>query len=370
MHIEKNVCSSLFKTLTNAKGTKADSESQLAKMKNMGIMKDMWIESNSAPPPAPWIFTKNEFAQVISVLQSTRTPKNYRSSFEYKFVDNKITSMKTHDYHNLLHDLLPSAVRDALNKKLRSIVYRLGEVFRWICCKEIKNNEISGMKTMAAELMCNMERNLSPSFFDIQVHLIWHLVGEVELCGPVSTRWMYFLERYMKDLKSWVRQKACPEGSMAEGYILTKAMHYTTEYTTRLAPNAPQLWTLKEDPCLLEMVLPKACKMRNLDRDPSGTVLLEQIHKFVLKNDPCMSHWRRQYALNFPNNEMDFAQWALDQMRTQISMGEPTSDREYNIAKGPHPKVNFFAHMWAARKYLRVAARDVGKKHTRFRYDL
>jgi len=30
------------------------------------------------------------------------------------------------------------------------------------------------------------------SFFDLQVQLIWHLVEEVELYGPISHRWMYF----------------------------------------------------------------------------------------------------------------------------------------------------------------------------------
>jgi len=57
-------------------------------------------------------------------------------------------SMKTYDYHNLLHDLLPITVRNGLNHQLQSIVYRLGELFRWICCKEIKISKILGMKTM------------------------------------------------------------------------------------------------------------------------------------------------------------------------------------------------------------------------------
>jgi len=218
------------------------------------------------------------------------------------------------------------------------------------------------MKTLPAEVMCDMERNLPPSFFDFQVHLIWHLVEEVELCGPVSCRWMYFLERYMKDLKSWVRQKARPEGSMAEGYILTEAMHHTTEYTTRLAPNAPQLWRIKEDPRLSEMVLPKSHTMRHLDRDPAGSIFLDQVHNFMLKNDPCMSHWRRQYTIEDPRNDVAFVEWALKEMRRQLDLGHPVPDREYNIVLGPHPKGKFFAHMWVAGKYLRIAARDSGKK--------
>jgi len=49
-------------------------------------------------------------------------------------------------------------------------------------------------------------------------------------------------------------------------------------------------------------------------------------------------------------------------MRIQICLGESTSDREYNILLGPHAKVKFFANMWAAGKYLKVVARDAGKK--------
>ena len=43
MHIEKNVCSILFKTLTNIKKTKDDSYTQRHEMEKMGIMKELWI---------------------------------------------------------------------------------------------------------------------------------------------------------------------------------------------------------------------------------------------------------------------------------------------------------------------------------------
>jgi len=66
-------------------------------MKKMEIMKDMWIQPRITLPPTLWIFTKNEFKEVIDVLQTSRTPKNYKSLFEYKFVDNKIIGMKTHN---------------------------------------------------------------------------------------------------------------------------------------------------------------------------------------------------------------------------------------------------------------------------------
>ncbi len=39
---------------------------------------------------------------------------------------------------------------------------------------------------------------LPPSFFDIQVHLVSHLIEEIEIAGVVHARWMYWAERFMK----------------------------------------------------------------------------------------------------------------------------------------------------------------------------
>ena len=48
------------------------------------------------------------------------------------------------------------------------------------------------------------EKELPMSFMDLQVHLLIHIVDEVELVGVVTYRWMFFLERYMKKLKGFV----------------------------------------------------------------------------------------------------------------------------------------------------------------------
>ena len=54
------------------------------------------------------------------------------------------------------------------------------------------------------EIVCMFEKELPTSFMDLQIHLLIHLVDEVELFGVVSFRWMFFLERYMKKLKGFV----------------------------------------------------------------------------------------------------------------------------------------------------------------------
>ena len=78
------------------------------------------------------------------------------------------------------------------------------------------------------EIVCLIEDLFPTSILDIQVHLLIHLVDEVELVGTVHTRWMFYLEIFIKVLKGYVKQKAHPDGSMAEGWLLHESTFYIT----------------------------------------------------------------------------------------------------------------------------------------------
>ena len=41
---------------------------------------------------------------------------------------------------------------------------------------------------------------------------------------------MYPIERYLRRLKSYVKNKARPEGSIAEGYIAQECLHFCSRY--------------------------------------------------------------------------------------------------------------------------------------------
>ncbi|KAK1421831.1 hypothetical protein QVD17_24494 [Tagetes erecta] len=62
------------------------------------------------------------------------------------------------------------------------------------------------------------------------VHLCVHLPQEAILGGPMQSRWMYPIERYLGHLKRYVRNKAKPEGSIAEGYVVEEAMTFCSHY--------------------------------------------------------------------------------------------------------------------------------------------
>ena len=62
--------------------------------------------------------------------------------------------------------------------------------------------------------MCEMQKYLPPGFFNAQENYLIHQVEEIELCGPVHTRSMWMVERHLKSLKYFVRQRARSKGSI------------------------------------------------------------------------------------------------------------------------------------------------------------
>nr|GFA63017.1 hypothetical protein [Tanacetum cinerariifolium] len=62
------------------------------------------------------------------------------------------------------------------------------------------------------------------------VHLVIHLVRKVRFGGPTLYRWMYPIERDLSTLKSYVNNKAFPEGSIAEGYLAREILTFCSRY--------------------------------------------------------------------------------------------------------------------------------------------
>ena len=83
--------------------------------------------------------------------------------------------------------------------------------------------------------MCEMQKHLSSTFSNAREHYLIHQVEDIELCGPVHSRFMWMVERYLKFMKGLVRQRALAEGYMMEGYMLYQNLLYVSEYIPNLA---------------------------------------------------------------------------------------------------------------------------------------
>jgi len=152
-------------------------------------------------------------------------------------------------------------------------------VFRKLCAKSINCDDEEQLTADCAETMCLFEMEMPPSFFDIMSHLPNHLVEEVFLCGPVHTRWMYPFERYFKSLKGHVKNLARPEGSIAQGYEIEKALGFITEYMADYNITSRRVWDDKEEPTMVDEILEGKGKPRQLSED-----LRDAMHAFVLDN--------------------------------------------------------------------------------------
>ncbi|GKF00212.1 putative reverse transcriptase domain, ribonuclease H-like domain, aspartic peptidase domain protein, partial [Tanacetum coccineum] len=109
--------------------------------------------------------------------------------------------------------------------------------FKQICFQTLMVDDMLKAQTKVIDIMCNLELIYPPAFFDIMIHLVIHLPLEAPEGRPIRPRWMFPFERFMKKLKGYVRNKAKPKGSIAEGYVaeeaLTFSSHYFRDVTTK-----------------------------------------------------------------------------------------------------------------------------------------
>lgn len=213
---------------------------------------------------------------------------------------------------------------------------------RWITSKEIDIRSLPQKKLECIELLCLMERELPTSFFDIQVHVLIHLIEEIELAGVVSTRWMFWVERYMGVLKGFVHQRARPEGSMAEGWLHHECMYYLSKYLQRLDDEAPCAWTADQSSTLTEEVISGKGAPLRLSIEER-----ESLSTFVLYNSECMQKWidkhdkewlqkrqgraKRRKVSGTPTMSL---QWIQEQLKKATQEGEEVTREELELGLG------------------------------------
>jgi len=105
---------------------------------------------------------------------------------------------------------------------------------RWFSSKEIHKEDIKYLSREIPRLMCEMKKYPPPTFFNAQEHYLIDQVEDIEMCGPVQTRSMWMVERHLKSLKAFIRQRACFEGSMVEGFMVYQSSMYIIQYLPKL----------------------------------------------------------------------------------------------------------------------------------------
>ena len=126
-----------------------------------------------------------------------------------------INLLWTHDYHVLMMQLIPVALRGILPANVRATIIKLCVFLNTISQKAIDPSSLSRLQEDVVQSLVSLEMIFSPSFFNIMTHLLVHLVKEIGIPGPIFLHNMFSFERYFAVLKKYVRNRAHPEGSIA-----------------------------------------------------------------------------------------------------------------------------------------------------------
>ena len=282
MHIERNVATTAVGFLLGDLDTVAVRKD----VQQEGVMPHLHLlpDEDGATfikPHAPYVLRKEERTRLLRNIRSVRTPQGHCANFEKLVNVEKETFqfMKTHDWHVLLQEVLPASIRGLLPEGVEVAIIRLGHCFKRICSKVIDVRELPALQTYVAETMALLEIHFPLAFWNVMPHLVLHLPRELYWCGPVHARWMYCAERYIGHLKSLVRNKARPEGSIAMGYIMEEALGFVTEHFRLYPVRARVIWEMDDDERQTGEVLEgKGIKRRWTEGE------LEELHEHIIRH--------------------------------------------------------------------------------------
>ncbi|XP_058770484.1 uncharacterized protein LOC131644106 isoform X1 [Vicia villosa] len=369
MHIEKNVCDNVLFTLLNDRQKSKDHYKAREDLENMGIRPDLWPDENGRISPAAFSLTGKDKRNFLTTLKNIRVPDGYSSNISrcIDLVNLKVNGMmKSHDCHILMEQLLPLAIRTTLPHEISSVLIELCSFFRQLCAKVLKIEDLEKLQNQIVLTLCHMEMLFPPSFFTVMIHLVVHLVEEVKLGGPVHYRWMYPIERYLGKLKSHVRNKAKPEGSIAEGYRFEEILTFCSRYLENIETRWNQPGRVDDDPIgdiqtssSVAELFPRVGKPVGGSSYYTLTPIEKlQAHRHVLTNCPIVDDYLKQFR-SITQNQMrrsqrsvaeidkkvhrEFAHWFRNRICNNLdNIHGPDKDVLISLAHGPFDKVKRF----------------------------
>ncbi|XP_039135719.1 uncharacterized protein LOC120273141 [Dioscorea cayenensis subsp. rotundata] len=233
MHIEKNVFENVFDTVMDVEGKTKDNAKSREDIKIYCKHKE--LEKNDSTgkyPKACYSLSTQEKKVVCDWVTKLKFPDGYVSNM-VRCVDMhkyKLFGMKSHDCHVFMQQLIPIAFRELLPMSVWKALTELSLFFKDLTCTVIKEEDMIRLQENIPMILCKLERIFPPSFFDSMEHLPIHLPYEARVGGPVQYRWMYTFERFLRQLKLKVTNKARVEGSICNAYLVQEVSTFCSHY--------------------------------------------------------------------------------------------------------------------------------------------
>nr|XP_043616177.1 uncharacterized protein LOC122588102 [Erigeron canadensis] len=383
MHIEKNVCDKIVGTLLGIVGKSKDNMKARLDLEKWGIREELHPKKNPGSsniylPKACYEMTRGEKDLFLQTLKSIKPPDEYSSNISrcVQLRDRKLTGMKSYDCHMLMQEYLPITLRGSLPDHVSMILIYLCDFFKRICLKDLTGDDFKFLESRVAITLCKMEQIFPPSFFTVMVHLVIHLVREVRLGGPVTFRWMYPIERDLSTLKSYVNNKAHPEGSIAEGYLARESLTFCSRYLSGVETLFSRPIRNDDDDNQNEIEesnflrpgrplgkhensKPSNRKRKRFPKSDIDEMSLKQAHRYVLLNVNSITPFREEHknfvkgknrARRLNENQLqkihseNFSEWFQNRVARLEEQKDPRVTEEIKwLARGPHSFVKRFS---------------------------
>ncbi|CAN1820113.1 hypothetical protein LINPERHAP1_LOCUS28970 [Linum perenne] len=369
MHIEKNVCDNILWTLLNVNGRSKDSVKSRLDLQLMGIRDELHPQRHESGkmyvPPACFTLSAKERQLLCKALKGVKVPDGYAANISrcVNLKQRKIAPLKSHDSHILMQQLLPLMLRRLLPKPISGPLIQLCSFFKDLCSKTGEVDKLIRLEGQISLTLCQLERIFPPSFFDVMVHLTVHLVSEVKLGGPVQGRWMYPVERFLSTLKSYVGNKAQPEGSVTEGYFAEECLTFCSRYLKGVETRFNRTPRNEDNTYGTDFVNQEVDSFFQHSGRPIGkgelvvmdNESLAKAHQYVLANCPLVTPFiechlallRSQYPRATPHaiqakHHSTFQSWFSDQIICGTSSSMENFEELKHLARSPNNVVQRF----------------------------
>lgn len=260
-------------------------------------------------------------------MKSVKFPDGYASKISSCVNTNtnesKMVGLKSHDCHVLLQRIFPIGIRKFLRKDICETIDELGNFFQQLCCKTLRRNDLEKLEKDIVFILCKLERNFPPAFFDVMIHLAVHLPSEAILGGPVQYRWMFPFGRYLSGIETkFDREERNNEGRHVDGedklFIFTPTRPFgSTKYAD----------LEKEDVNTMHWYILSNCE----EVDP----YLKE-HEDILKREGVDDRQLKE------RQREQFPKWFLNQL-TSIRNGDKLIEQLYCLARGPDPRARRYS---------------------------
>ena len=111
--------------------------------------------------PARFALTKKNKEVFLTTLKGIKVPDGYSSNIsrcvDLSSREPKISGLKSHDYHVLLQQFLPLAVKYTLPEDVSMVLAELSFILRQLCAKVLDRQELDDLQTRVVLMLCRME---------------------------------------------------------------------------------------------------------------------------------------------------------------------------------------------------------------------